>query len=91
MTTEKVYPKTSAKDVLPAMANLLSLYDKQTITAAPLLAQRMFEELMVTTFGNDLHYREQMLMMLSLMRDFSSALEPFSQDTLLMATSKTRN
>lgn len=79
MTEGKITPTTSAADVLPAVARFIGRYDKEEFTNAPVTVQEMFEDIMLTAFGDDGAYRDRMLFTLNLIRDFGDTMDPFSQ------------
>ena len=79
--------KTSPADVMPALAKVIGRHDKEDFTEAPGVIQEMFNRIMDTPYGDNLAYRQRMLLTLAAIQDFGEALEPFSQETINTAVS----
>ena len=78
---EKKGTKTEA-GVVPALANFFSQCNHEALLEAPVIVQEMFNDLMDTPLGDDLAYRQRMLITLSVIQDFGETIKPFTQQQL---------
>jgi hypothetical protein len=73
---------TSVQDVLPAIAALLQRHDKETFTNAPAVIRQMFDDILDTDSGDNMQYRQEILITLRAITDLGTTLQPFPQEII---------
>lgn len=72
----------SEAGLVPALANFFSQCNHDVLLEAPATVQDMFNNLMDTPYGDDLAYRQRILVTIAVIQDFGETIKPFTPQQL---------